>query len=114
MLKMLLKDVIIKYSALLAILFILVQIAVLIFGVRPREEPVFLHYTTYLGVDFIGAWYLVYLVPLTSVIFFALNMGLIRALARKDGILKHILIIGSALISVLLLIQTILLVMINS
>lgn len=109
-----LKDPILKYSALAAGVFIVAQIIVLIFGIKPSEEAIFLHYTTYLGVDFLGVWYLVYFIPLVSLLFFLLNGIVTFYLMHKEKLLGYLLMIGPALVGGFLLIQSILLVMLNA
>lgn len=113
-LRFLFRDQVIKYSVLTALLFVIAQIGVLVFGIKPQTEPIFLHYTTYLGVDFIGAWYLAYLIPIMGVIFIAINLGIVYVFLHKDKLLWHILTVSSALLNLLLLIHAVLLVIINS
>lgn len=113
-LRFLFRDQIVKYSLFLALLLNIAQVLVLIFGIKPQAEPIFLHYTTYLGVDFIGAWYLVYLIPIVSLMFVAINLGIVYVFLHKDKLLWHILTVSSALLNALLLVDAILLVIINS
>lgn len=113
-LRFLFRDPIVKYSVFVALFFIVAQIIALVFGIKPQEEPVFLHYTTYLGVDFIGAWYLSYLIPIMSLVFVIINLVIAYVFLNKDKLLRHILAVNSALLSLLLLIHAILLAIINS
>ena len=113
-LRFLFRDQLIKYSVLTALLFVIAQIFVLVFGIKPQAEPVFLHYTTYLGVDFIGAWYLAYLIPIMGAVFIGVNLGVVYVFLHKDKLLWYILTVSSALLNLLLLIHAVLLVIINS
>lgn len=108
------KDTLIRYSALAAVIFIAAQATVLSFGIKPSVAPIFLHYTTYLGVDFVGAWYLAYLIPITSFVFVILNSILAYLLSRKDILFGYFLMVASALLSALFLIHAILTVRLNA
>lgn len=104
----------VRYSGILCAVFIVGQIMILAFGIKPKPEPIFLHYTTYLGVDFVGAWYLVYGIPLGSLIVSALNFGLAFVLARTDKVLSYLLPSWTLVLLVLLTIQSVLLTRLNA
>lgn len=113
-LRLLLKDPLIRYPLAAAFILAILQIIVIAVRIKPQAEPIALHYTTYLGVDFLGAWYLVYLAPAASFAALAVN-GILAALAaKKDLFWGYLLVAGSALISALLFGYTILLAVINS
>lgn len=95
-------------------LFTLIQLIVLLLNIAPKPEPIFLHYTTYFGVDFIGAWYLAYGIPVASLMVGIINMGLGYMLMRREKVLGYVLMIGSTLIGALLLIVAFLVVRLNS
>lgn len=109
-----LKDSIIKYTVLAAMVLIIAQIITVVLGIKPAEEAISLHYTTYLGVDFLGAWYLVYLIPIASFLFLVLNGIFAFYLIHREKLLSYLLMIGAVLAAVFLLIQAVLLVMLNS
>ena len=109
-----LKDAIVKYSVLSAMLFIVAQLAVLIIKIRPSDKGIFLHYTSYLGVDLVGAWSSMYFVPLANLLTLTLNSALAYRISRKDKVLGYLLALGSALLSLLLLIYVILIARLNA
>ncbi len=108
------KNLVLRYLTLATVVLILGQLLVLAIGIVPREDPIFLHYTTSFGVDFIGAWYLVYLIPGVSLILLLFNGLLARVLVRRDFYLGYLLSGGTLTVILLLFIQSILLLYINS
>lgn len=108
------KDALVKYLVFAAIVFVLAQVVLLAFYIRPTSTPISLHYTTYLGVDFIGAWYLVYLFPTVSLLFSLANLGLAYGFMRKDKLLSYLLLIGATFCAALFFVQSILIVRLNS
>ena len=96
-----------------SVLLSILQLVVLIAGITPQPEPIFLHYTTYFGVDLIGPWYLTYLIPSGSILFLILNGALAYVLAPIDKILGYILTWCTMFVATFLLIYTILIVRLN-
>lgn len=70
----------------------LVGWAYLLINVRPQENPIFLHYNIYYGVDLIGDWYQIFLMPLAGSIVFLVHLVLSRELYSRDRVLGYILI----------------------
>jgi len=108
------RDRIVYYSAIVAVIFIVAQVLLLQLNIKPRSEPVSLHYTTYFGVDFIGAWYLLYLIPLLGFGLAILNLTLAFVFAKHDKLLSYILILTIIFALLLLTIHTALLIRINA
>src|SRR3989338_8219107 len=92
------KNAIVKYSVAGAKLFTVAQVIILIVKIKPAREPIFLHYTSYLGVDFVGMWYLMFLTPFASLLFTVVNITLAFRIRGKDQLLPFFLQIGKALI----------------
>jgi len=113
-LKFFFKKPLIKYPAAVAAIFSLVQVVALIIRIKPSTEPIYLHYTTYLGVDFVGAWYLAYLLPVASFFCAIVNTVLAFTLVKRDALLAYILTVGAAIVALLLCIQTILIIRLNA
>lgn len=108
------KDPFVRYSGILCVIFIAGQILILAWGIKPKSEPIFLHYTTYFGVDFVGAWYLVYGIPLGSLILSGLNFGIAFALVRTDKVLSYLLPSWTLILLALLTTQSVLLTRLNA
>lgn len=108
------KDKVVAYSCGAAVILTFAQLGVLLLRIEPKSAPIFLHYTTYLGVDFTGAWYLAYGIPVISFLAVLLNAGLAYALIAREKILGYVLTIGSDMVAAMLLIAVILIVRLNS
>ncbi len=104
----------IKYSLIGTGVLIVVNFLVLGIGIEPSADPIFLHYTTYLGVDFVGVWYLVYLIPVSAFIIGMLNAVLAYFFARRDILFAQLFTATSTLVTIFLLIYSILIVRLNS
>lgn len=113
-LRFFLKNPRIRYPLASAFFLTVVQILLIVFYIKPSTEPIFLHYTTYLGVDFVGAWYFVYLIPLSTFLLSLVNALLAYFFARRDIIFAQIITATSAVAAVFLLIYTVLIVRLNS
>lgn len=108
------KDPINRYFGLGNVALIVAGIFVLVFKMEAGSAQVLLHYTTYLGVDFIGAGYLIYLIPLGGATGAILNAILAWYAGKQDRFVAYLLMIGSALVNILLFVQIILLIRLNA
>lgn len=61
----------------------LVASGLLFFLVRAREDIVILRYNAYLGVDLLGAWWQIFLVPGVTYFFVLTNVLLLQLLDRR-------------------------------
>ena len=108
------QDRLIKYAGITAAGGTLLQTLILLIYIRPRAEAIFLHYTTYQGTDFVGMWYLAYLIPVFSAAVLGMNATLAYYLSSKDKLLGYLFSIGSAVVSVFLVLGTILIARLNA
>ena len=81
---------------------------------KPTSEPIFLHYNVLFGVDYIGDWHRVFLLPVVGVSILLINTLLGWLLASRDIVVAYILQVISLLSSSLLLLMALLLVEINT
>ncbi|TXH07120.1 MAG: hypothetical protein E6Q06_03690 [Candidatus Moraniibacteriota bacterium] len=74
-------------------------LGIIAFFIRPSSDPLILRYNAFFGVDLLGTWWQVYLIPGISLLFFIGNLGLAALLARRSAYLAAtILCYGSLLI----------------
>lgn len=79
-------------------------------AIRPQDNPIFLHYNIYFGVDLIGPWYQMYALPAVGLVSLVINVLVARYLYRKNTILG-LLVLGIAVyLELLLFLATILIV----
>jgi hypothetical protein len=88
-------------------------ISIFIF-IKPVDETIILHYNVYFGVDMIGNWRQVYLLPLIGLILILINSFLaLYFYSQKERIASHILIIASLMTQLSLIIATTSVIIIN-
>jgi len=85
----------------------------LYFKIEPQVEPVALRYTVYFGIDLIGPWWYVYLIPLIGFITLVINFSLAYLTYLSNKILAQLIMLASAIIQVLLVILSILIHLLN-
>lgn len=87
-----------------------------IFGIfiRPNDSNIILHYNVYFGVDVMGQWKLVFLLPAIGLALFLINLVLsIHFYTRKERIASHLLLMASLMAQLSLLIASISVILIN-
>lgn len=85
----------------------------LAWNIRPQEAAIFLHYNVLFGVDLIGPWHRIFLVPLAGLSILIVNALIGWFLFSKDKFVSHVLN-GVALLSqIFLVIVAALLVFLN-
>ncbi len=82
--------------------------------IRPTEELIILHYTTAFGVDFLGPWRSLFIVPIVGLVFTALNMVLVLWFWERIRALSWISLATSVLINVTLVGVSVMLVFLNT
>lgn len=61
-------------------------------NIKPQEEPIFLHYNIYYGVDLIGDWYQIYIyLPLIALVVFFINAFISYILYKQDKKLTYLI-----------------------
>lgn len=72
-----------------------------------------LHYNIFFGIDLIGPWYSVFVIPLLSLIFLIINCVLLVLLYGREKFLSYFLAVTNALLSIGLLTALVLIVLLN-
>lgn len=107
------KDKVVLTNLILSLVLWFFSIIWLYFKIDPQVEPVALRYTIYFGIDLIGPWWYVYLVPLIGIIIFIINFTGAYLIYLNTKILAHLIILATAVIQVLLVIVSILIHLLN-
>lgn len=87
---------------------------VVYFRIPHKDTPLFLHHTIYFGVDWIGAWWKAYTFPLIGFIIGFGNSLLAWMFFRSRSFVSLMLLVVTVFIQAFLLIQTIVVVMLNT
>lgn len=83
------------------------------YPLQVMEENFPLHYNIYFGVDFIGRWYEIFIMPLIGTFFIAIDFILADIIYLRDKITSYFLTGAGAFIQILLLLAAYSVVMIN-
>lgn len=95
-------DPVIFFSLVLAILANAGIWAALRFAVQATDQPIILHYNIYFGVDSIGDWRNVFIMPAIALLVFLVNLILSRFFYYKERLASH-LFAGMGLLAQLLM-----------
>lgn len=87
----------------LAALLNLLQWAFIYLRVKPRPDPIPLHYTITFGIDRIGPWYAAYLLPLSGTMLVILNVLLTLLVIEHHRVTGMFVVILSVLMQLILL-----------
>lgn len=100
-------------SALIFYVLIWLIVLIKIYPLSRELDFIFLHYNIYFGVDLVGVWHKIFLIPGTGAVFFLINSVLIYFLHNKEKFLARILAVTSAVSELGLLVATILITLLN-
>lgn len=78
--------------------------------VKSQSDPIFLHYNIYFGVDLIGEWYQIFIMPLTGLIIYFINLYFSYIIYRREKIISYSIISLTAVIQLIILLASFLIV----
>jgi hypothetical protein len=87
---------------------------VLFFFIPASKQVIFLHYTIYFGVDWIGERSKIFLIPLTGLAIFLLNLILSFLVYSKQKILSYFLVLVTIFLEILIIMENIFLIIVNT
>jgi len=108
-----------KDKQIMAILFlsVLLNILIWVFLIQNQKEnshPIILHYNLFFGVDYLGNYEKIYLIPLSGFIVIVVNSIIGHLLYLKEKLAVYFLVFIVFIIQVFLLIDSYLIIKINS
>lgn len=80
---------------------------------RADNSSVILHYNIYLGVDFLGEWYKIFIIPTLGLAILVINFVLSYFLYHKERFLSYFLTGISGLVQIILLLAAIMIIEAN-
>ncbi len=95
-------DPVMFFSLVLAVLANAGIWAVLYFTVESSDRPIILHYNIYFGVDFVGDWRNVYIMPALAFLIFLINLVLSRFFYYKERFISYLFAVMALLIQLLM------------
>lgn len=81
--------------------------------INPTTEQLFLHYNILFGVDLIGEWWKIYLIPLFASIIFIVNFSLSYFFYQQNRFISKFLSVLTIFYEVLILIASLLIISLN-
>ncbi len=82
--------------------------------IQPVDLPIILHYNVYFGVDMLGGWKNLFLLPATGLILFLINFFLsLYFYKRKERIAGYLLLIATLMIQLSLIVASVSAIIIN-
>ena len=86
----------------------------LLFTKIPRDqETITLHYNIFFGIDLIGVWYKVFVIPAIGTVIFFTNFFLAYRLINTDALLRYLLVSFCVVAQLLLLLAGVMVVLFN-
>ena len=86
----------------------------LAFQARDFSGLIPLHYNIYFGIDLLGPWYHLYIMPAIGLVFLTLNFLFGALVYGYEKMLSYFLAVGSSLIQFLLIFSAVFIIFINS
>lgn len=86
---------------------------VLCLNFKPQNDPIILHYNIYFGIDLIGPWHKIYLLPVFGLACFFINFLISVILYGRERLLSYFFIFISSLTQIILLTASIFLIFQN-
>lgn len=94
------RNTIVRFSLLASFILQCVSFSLLAFFVRSQQSIVIVHYNVYFGVDLIGDWAQVFVVPSIAMAFVVANTFLAKWFYdEKERVASYVLLLTSILIS---------------
>ena len=106
-----------KQIMIILFLSVLLNILIWIFLLQNQKEnthPIILHYNLFFGVDYLGNYEKIYLIPLSGLIIIIVNSILGHLLYLKEKLAAYFLVFIIFIIQIFLLIDSYLIIKINS
>ena len=110
--KFFLKDRII-IANLIGSLIINASIWINLLRIKKVDEMIPLHYNVYFGIDYIGDWHKIFIIPIMGIIVLIVNFLLALLIYYKDKFISYILLFVVSFIQVILFLASLSVVWIN-
>ncbi len=107
------RDKITKTSLFFSLFLNIIIWIFLVSQVKSFSELIPLHYNIYFGIDLLGPWYQVFILPLLGLAILIVNNLLAKIFLAEKRILSYFLVVASSLIQFLLLIASFMIIFVN-
>ena len=107
------RDPLIRINFLFSFLANLSLWLILIWQARNFDELISLHYNIYFGIDLLGYWYQIFLLPILGLGFFIINFMIASIIYNREKILSYFLAGTSSFVQIILTTSAIFIILIN-
>ena len=107
------RDPIIRINFLFSFLANLSLWLILIGQAKNFDELISLHYNIYFGIDLVGYWYQIFLLPILGLGFFIINFMIASIIYNREKILSYFLAGTSSFVQIILTTSAIFIILIN-
>ncbi|MSU75488.1 MAG: hypothetical protein EXS55_03180 [Candidatus Magasanikbacteria bacterium] len=98
----------------LSIIFIIAGLWYILTNIHPTGESIFLHYNSIFGIDLIGEWWKIFVLPTVSFLALFANGVVAWWLYSSERVVARFLMASSTIFELALLLQIILIVSLNT
>lgn len=107
-------NILVRTLLLASLLALFGNVGLLAYFIRPSETPMILHYNVYFGVDLLGIWWQVYMLPFLGTLFFLGHFLLARRFyARSERIACYLMLLSAGMLAFGLLVASVSIAFIN-
>lgn len=93
-------NTLVRFSLLASLALQAVSFGLLLFFVRSQQSIVIVHYNVYFGIDLIGDWAQIFIVPSITVLFVVVNTLLAQWFyGQQERVASYVLLLTSILVS---------------
>jgi len=112
------EDLLVKITFIISILLNLIIWGILYLKIYPfsyltKFGQIYLHYNIYFGIDSIGEWYKVFIIPALGLIIILLNNILAYAFYLKEKIISYTLNVSQLILQIILLAAAVFVILLN-
>lgn len=86
---------------------------ILFWQVPFKASSFFLHYTVYFGVDWVGEWRMIFLIPLAGLLFLMINVLLAYLFYKSQKLVSYLFLSATVILEIFIIFQSIFLVVMN-
>ncbi|EKD32804.1 MAG: hypothetical protein ACD_76C00144G0006 [uncultured bacterium] len=106
-----------KYSAIFSGLFVIAIFVLVFWKIIPQAKIsgyIPLHYNIYLGIDKIGPWQKVFVIPGMALVLYLVNIIFEAIFLKREHVLSYFFAVGTVAAEIVFFIATILVIKLNS
>ena len=81
--------------------------------IEPSQDPIYLHYNIYFGINLIGEWYKIFIIPLSGLLIILVNYLAGVTMYTSNRVLSYLVVLFTIPVNLFLILAAVLLTFIN-